>query len=1699
MAKTVSSKSRIQLIHDLTDVNDSSGSKLQVLLNQIRNSDTSGEGTYLFKTDMPFSMEEDIRKNKLLREFSKEIPAETQNEQYVIRRETPFASLTNITLPDVLANSAPALGGLGAIAAPQKTLGPFTGNGGKLIWYDFFAYEKLIAVYLAGEDKPIMLIPLRINVRVRPTSSYTLSKGSIWIRADLFASAAGNTKYTGFKIKSGKISFNRTVSGLGGSMKLGADISFDMELNLDNEFENKGEGIYGLDCRNSAVYLPNILALAYIGKKITIKRFEDLSWKLYGDSRVFKQTPRLVTFNSTFDKLFIPLQTAKDNFQPLAIESEFFRMEGEAPVRACNWSLSLNELDVTKPFSIRNNGAIAVDCRKGLTASWQGIDPSKPLHLLSPYIFVEQGLFIFHELNADFKSIEEEYKLWNRSDNPEIKTGMRLSFNRKKKFDYMCLGEGTEGIVVSADISINADKPLQADGEPVAHRTKDSIYVKYISAESAQVMVIDQDMLYEHSENGDVEENLLSKQKFKELKKEDNRYRFVLENAYLICTPPATLVLRGNWNKINEITEGNLTVLYGLTDLIPMLAHPYTSEILHDPRSSHRGLNDVAAYNRSLSGRITSIASWKQNDSAMAQVAIDFKLSYNPQEIIPSVIQSSKISYESSINPYDAAPISDRGKPIRSSQTFRAPRVFSLLDLSTHDDLLGISMSFNQVRHIAEGYAKVNQVSEQVVTIQQMNLRSPMAVLNGYTLPHISWEPLKNETPPRVSGDPQAGFLAYSDQGPATVFTQHDSQVINIDPARYMQRFKVNLKSEEFSQKEPPARNPLSKNDFLHSSVLFGLPNGKVSIAYLVPFDESIAMMNNSHLDFIQPDFSHKKLQLKGGMQFRIAARKSSLPEKYGPELSGITLQLHNLIDENGQEISQSVLGSSVHAIFRENFSLQIKDTGVPITHIDFSGYGASTYSNWLNPVGKYATVAQVKFDVLRGRVAHDVVQVATMVYPFGIALVRTITFYRRNNAVIYREDSGWVAKSEGIFDFSFEGRISEDESITFANPYSIHPGVVQGLHNVHNIKEIEGSEITFSYHPQKGDYYKQGKFIHVQGDGPSDVVEAKFVAITFDADVHLDRDGKGNTLLVTGKQFKGYVQLSPEGVPVPKQIFQQLLLQNQNSLGGSVDCSLNLGGGTQRMQVNRVDVSASYQNGAASDVVFIAAAKGSVQLPGNGSWGVVEADNVTGEVSPVKNKQSLPLIRVGERNRSDGSYNLIPTSKLSQITFHDALLNPGSFPKRFAYLQNTGTQKMLLGNPRYHADQITELISNPPLLADSFRLLKSKGPFPNLENAITLENVTDSITGLIPEGMVKEIINFKLPDDFTYDIIGEKNAPFRLYIKYKSDYKNDYKDKTEPEKSDNTVINYLTDSAAGGDKWKSDLGNISIVVDLASFKSLMTISGNFKANPSISASIDAGKGPQLKLAKELQAVYDILVILDSLDPSSPADAVKKGLQVAMSNAADSWDYKFKASKEIPFVKFPFDPINYNAPTTPLKLDAYFKIGCYFNQPIKIPKTIDQVMPSAGAFLEFGADLRVMCVSLAAATIYAIGRAEVGLIADEKSPPTLYFKFGFGVELCVGLPVIGSVSVLYMVGVDMPLNVNDLTVGAFIYFRGRVEIFGGIVTVSINIEAAGKIYKQFDGGPTNCIAMCTFALDISIFWVIDINFTETWEESRQIA
>jgi hypothetical protein len=297
-------------------------------------------------------------------------------------------------------------------------------------------------------------------------------------------------------------------------------------------------------------------------------------------------------------------------------------------------------------------------------------------------------------------------------------------------------------------------------------------------------------------------------------------------------------------------------------------------------------------------------------------------------------------------------------------------------------------------------------------------------------------------------------------------------------------------------------------------------------------------------------------------------------------------------------------------------------------------------------------------------------------------------------------------------------------------------------------------------------------------------------------------------------------------------------------------------------------------------------------------------------------------------------------------------------------------------------------------------------------------------------------------------------------------------------------------------------MSNVAVVVDLGPITRLMTIKGTWNARKGAQAAYEGNDSdpdfpaPQIEFAPELQPIIAILQILEQLQTDNYKGAIQDGLKLAMSNKAGSWEYKLEASKEIPVVRFPPPPFD-NDPNAPLKLEAGLKLGAFFNAALKVPSDPKQLLPAAGASFGFFGRLSVMCVSISIATVYAVGQANLDIAADTTVGPSLHMKFGFGAQIVVGLPVVGNVSVLYMVGVEIYTDSTQLIVSAFLLFQGHAELLGGIVGVTITIEAKGSVARA--SNRTDLSAQVTFGLDISIFLVIDISFSTSWQEQRQIA
>lgn len=1103
---------------------------------------------------------------------------------------------------------------------------------------------------------------------------------------------------------------------------------------------------------------------------------------------------------------------------------------------------------------------------------------------------------------------------------------------------------------------------------------------------------------------------------------------------------------------------------------------------------------------------------------------------------------------------------------------------FSLLDVSSNANQLGISFGTNMVI-VKTGDVRRGANDEQAAVVNNqfpfivegMQVKLPGSSVRTFALPLSAWEPEINLTTPdkddngnKLPMDPDAGFLYYAnDGGPARIWN-NNTALVPLAPIPAVKNIVEDFKNKPGN----------------YTVAAYTLPFGLRAISVLAK-GTFLQHTTDPAIDNIRPKFRKDKnnaFKFEGGIQLRLlagdhgkfaGAGSADNDDKLFP---GYTMQFNNLLNMVGAPSFASNLGHRVTQIFNNEFLFQPLgqgtldlSRGVPVSKIDITGYGANMFSNWLSPQAAIAQTSQARFDVMMGRTGHEVIQVKSILYPWGIRVVRTITVFRTGSGYVYRTDSGWKPESEGRFDFSYKFRsiIDDDAPLNDSNykndenpePYHFYPGVIKGLVNIRNIKDAPSvTEFTATNHITLGQKYLYG----VTGDeifSKATTDEGVICGgVYFDADIEIENvvqgsiDGSTASDLGGGKQTKygrvvskkilGYVQTAPAGTPLtPDQLIDLLELQN-GSIGGELNCDVNVGNSDQQMHVSRFDVSASVDDGGAP--VFVVAARGQVFLPKDGSWAMVQHTASSGEVTQLPNDVTVPLVRRGKWIKGAVIDKTAVKNETARIAHPKELLRaPGNDTINFGYLQTTGTQKALFLSPSYGLDVPKLLSKTPPLFADAYRLMTGNSIFPNIGNAIDnfgkamlMDKVLDGASkvnafkeitmpngekvlelldvvakktqdAIIEQGMkllqkadlAEEALKFAVPQ-LSEPIYLVKMDALKIYIEYKA--------KPDKKPSNDGKLNFDIDSMASeaGKQWKSKLENLAMVVDLAGIKRLMTIKGNFDSAKGKESGYEGGEGvdlpqPEIEFAPELKPVIEILQVLQSLSGGDYAETMKKGLKIAMSNGAEIWEYKFEANKEIALVRFPPTAEAYNSAQCPLKLEASLGLGVYFNAALKVTTDPSQLLPTAGAFLKFHGGLSVMCFSVGVGTIFAIGSVDVKIAADTAVGPNLTLKFGFGVQLVVSLPVVGSVSVTYMVGVEMYVDKTKVIVAAMMLFRGQANLLGGLVCVTITIEAKGIIERT--GSETNCSAQVTFAIDISIFLVININFSKTWGESRQIA
>jgi hypothetical protein len=694
-------------------------------------------------------------------------------------------------------------------------------------------------------------------------------------------------------------------------------------------------------------------------------------------------------------------------------------------------------------------------------------------------------------------------------------------------------------------------------------------------------------------------------------------------------------------------------------------------------------------------------------------------------------------------------------------------RVFgptTLLDLSGNADQFGVSV------------VDPNQTLSQPA-LDGMAIALRQDVLELYTLPGISWEPVVDQS----TGD---WLNAQStDDGPPTTLRAWSEKTVNLV------RVEPNIVLPAFAAQASANADTRGK---------FTLPFGLVAQLVVNPPPDTPANQ--------RPSYSLIKANYAGGVTAarQLSIRPQAVINVGDPALPGTTTT--GAVPPPSPPQTSQVYGVLTLGIedygagyfFDQEFSGQASQGSkpeIPVSRIDISGYGTSMFSDWkdrdLDDVG----VRRARFDVLVGRTAYELVQIASVIVPWYIRVTRTIIFERYNTGLVVRQDTGWKATGNGEFE-----KISAGQKLL---------GPVEFLENVHNIHASGGQTI--------------------KSNG------LEFGPVTFDADIMMGPSvtamvNGAMTRLVPGTQIQGYLQLTP-GKVIPGISMLAMMQQSvPDGVFGSVACVLNIGSapapGTPKFTLNVSSLTAKTASVSGPGVIFTVLALGlygTPRLPRDGAWSITRRAQNDATPTAVDPTFPIPLI-FGSNN--DGNYQwrlLDPVDALSANT-------PST---TFGLLQGTGTSKTLFENPVI-ATSGQSLLLDPnrgvpsPQLADIGSLLGASGIFPNLAKVLQIPaKPTDSLQ-LVQDGFSKSFPWTISKNDGTPldDQTLLENGAVHIKLQYQD---------TRPQPPILAKATFTVDAAppAGQPRWSLKIDNLAAAVFVDDFgnDALLTIHGSFNAS----------------------------------------------------------------------------------------------------------------------------------------------------------------------------------------------------------------------------------------------------------------------------
>ena len=1193
-------------------------------------------------------------------------------------RKPPIVALRRDPGEDLVAGRiASPLSALGA----AERLGPFTVDD-RPVFFDFWREARRIEVIEQGAAVPAFVISSGRRPTFSPAGEtrLDLQKGTVWIRGNLVDPALPAGAYVGVTVSDGKLALASVTSQSDDRIEIAAPLKATLTLVLEAE-----KIAPSADACSSGVELklPTI-TLSFGPGGMTVGGTPGRA-EAWGQAFEFGAPTGTVLFIPQLWTLLLGYKIEPDSFDGGAIASKLADFQGKARIAGAALALPVVQAAPAAlgPASVAPGFWMALE---GLEARWYAHDPR--FHVLDPWLALSnRGTALLDIDVAPLPSpVETTYRLWTLPETGGRRLPWRHDYRVPFLFFHRCDVEHGESLMATGAVKLTLDRPVAANGRPV--RTPADTGAILLTATSVGIRA----MLGAGMKNP-----------------ED--IRLVLRNALVWATGADMVIAAGSLSDRHAIDHGSLALRFGVYAWTPTLPDPYvgnfhicrpgfdrprallgalvrwdTPEAVRIDFTGDLGLPLVCPNPRSPGEPVPAPRSDRDPDVGMTQTeqgrrGLDRRAleELKQAQAREQELRAGRVRQAIKLNQASNAAIDGQF----NERLGRTPPFF-LLDVSTHQDLLGVALwgtpaRDQNVTHVAAPTAGTG------FPILGLDVHSSVEAMRLVTLPQIQWEPVR--TLDEDQNILTLGWfptpLASATDGGATVLGARSQKLAPVIPEPLLATTKALF------------------DDGTQVTFRTTLPFGIVTVVNLQPSDSGPRRADS--YEITQPEFPTETA--KGGLQITAKAEGGrEKPGEVSPYFEGATRQLINGVDlATGAPLGLSVLSSTgdpagdVETIFNNDMAANPK---VPVTRFDLSGYGGSNFSKWENPFALFAETAKTQFQVMTGRTALEIIKVASVLHPWGIKVTRSVIVERRSGGGVIRRDTGWQATSPGLLDYRYVDPSDPAPDPQVAD-YAFDSGIFTGLFNIRTIRPAPGIEFSSG--------------------------GATFVPYYFDADLALE----GMPGRVPANGVLGWLQTQPNGDPASADALRALI-QAQGAPGGPIDTWIDFGASKLPFRARRIEMGVVDDAGKP---LFVATVRGVPKLPKTGAWSVVQrpvavvpADG--GEAVPVSETLGVPIVRrhaVKYPAGSDAAFNAPPRNAavpLGPWRMADPidLLTPAAPRNDYCLLQSTPTHGFLFPRPQAGNSGAARVTSTlPPELADILARSTSKGAFPPPQNAIKL------------------------------------------------------------------------------------------------------------------------------------------------------------------------------------------------------------------------------------------------------------------------------------------------------------------------------------------------------------------------------------------